>query len=80
MIALEILLVARSKTKTIIVVAMMETQLMLFHQWNQQQQLKQRKHPRLYQPQLQLEKLKRELNHQVVSKIKTINLQGKFHS
>ena len=79
-IALEILLVARSKTKTITVVAMMETQLMLFHQWNQQQQLKQRKHPRLYQPQLQLEKLKRELNHQVVSKIKTINLQGKFHS
>ena len=76
--ALEILLVARSKTKTITVVAMMETQLMLFHQWNQL--LKQLKLPRLCQPQLQLEKSKRELNHQVISKIKTINHQGRSHS
>ena len=78
--ALETLLVARSKTKTITVVAMMETQLMLFHQWNLQQQLKQLKLPRFHQPQLQLEKLKRELNHQVISKIKTINRQGRSHS
>ena len=58
----------------------METQLMLFHQWNQQQQLKQLKLPRLCRPQLQLEKSKRELNHQVISKIKTINRQGRSHS
>ena len=77
-IALETLLVARSKTKTITVVAMMETQLMLFHQWNQL--LKQLKLPRLCQPQLQPEKSKRELNHQVISKIKTINHQGRSHS
>ena len=58
----------------------METQLMLFHQWSQQQLLKQLKLPRSFQPQLQLEKSKRELNHQVISKIKTINRQGRSHS
>ena len=59
-IVLEILLVAQSKIKTITVVAMMETQLMRFHQWNRQQLLKQLKLPRLLQLQLQLVKSKRE--------------------
>ena len=80
MIALEILLEAQFKIKIITVVTVMETQLMLFHQWSQQQLLKQLKLPRSFQPQLQLEKSKRELNHPVISKIKTTNLQGKSHS
>ena len=80
MIALEILLEAQFKIKIITVVTVMETQLMLFHQWNQQKLLKQLKLPRSFQPQLQLEKSKRELNHPAISKIKTINLPGKSYS
>ena len=78
--ALGTLLVDRFKIKIITGLITKKIKLMLFHQLNQQQLLKQLKLPRLFQPQLQHEKLKKELNHQPISKIKIISHPGKTHS